>query len=117
ASPVAWPDRDSRWRRARSRTRTVRPRAPSREAPAVAAPRMTITVGRAAFPMTMLGQVWLELIEKPAATFPHAQRGQAIALRAAVIQQRLSKPIRHELSQRRVHCQAVTDEAEDVPGP
>jgi hypothetical protein len=66
--------------------------------------------------MTVLGQVWLELIEKPAATFPHAQRGQAIALRAAVIQQGLSKPIRHELPQRRVHSQAVTDEAEDVRG-
>ena len=47
--------------------------------------------------MTVLSQVWLELIEEPAATFPHAQRGQAIALRAAVIQLGLSKPIRHEL--------------------
>jgi hypothetical protein len=66
--------------------------------------------------MTVLGQVWLELIEKPTATFPHAQWGQAIALRAAVIQLRLSKPVRHELPQRRVHCRAVTDEAEDVRG-
>ena len=66
--------------------------------------------------MTVLGQVWLELIEKPAATFPHAQRSQAIALSAAVIQQRLSKAIRHELTQRRVHSQAVTDESEDVRG-
>ena len=64
--------------------------------------------------MPVLGQVWLELIEEPAATFPHSQRGQAIARRAAVIQQRLSKPIRHELPQRRLHRHAVTDEAEDV---
>jgi hypothetical protein len=66
--------------------------------------------------MTMLGQVGLELIEESSATFPHTERGQAVALRARIIKPRLGESVLHEPAKCRVHRHAVVDEAEDVRG-
>ena len=64
----------------------------------------------------MPGEVGLELIEEPSATFPHPERGQPIAWRAHVVELGLSEAVLHELTQCRMHHVAVLDEAEDVGG-
>jgi len=75
---------------------------------------MAITVGRAALSVSVPGEVRLELIEKPATTFPHPESGQPVAWRTRVVELRLGETVLDELPKSCVDRVAVLDEAEDV---
>src|SRR5262249_56960488 len=85
------------WPRDPTRSSTSPRRAPSGKAPAVPAPGMAITVGRATLSVSVPGEVGLELIEEPATTFSHPESGQPVAWRARVVELRLGEARLHAL--------------------